>query len=558
MIPSSNPSLLKCHHCHTSSAKSVYTNNNKDNNDIENDNTSADIDCLIQDLQPIIHYIAEFIRLIHWKSNESMYSMLLFSAWILWWTLHKLVLSSIPIILIGLKIYHELPSPLHQHTLHPEEQDNNEYYINTLLDDLTEIRDTIYLISSIKNWIQKSDTLCRAYYKYYLIASRKQRSTICFGVACLFTMIYAGWIFLLYQQIITSCASIAWFTILVIMCLNSPWVNPIYVACVRAVVPVVYYFIELTNITNTSAATTTRLHTLSQQQDNDQHYINGYCFEIYHHQRWWFPTGWSNLLLPQDRPVWYVYAYYNYKKHLILNFKINRSDKYLESTPSIDEFRLPPTTYIGKPNASNQQKIISWTWIDPTWSKHEEFTTATDKDGWQYGSWKWKSWTSQSSGLGICTRRQKWYRYAQHKESWVDVPAIVDVPEEEEEDKCCNESICSSMIGGSSTSASSSSIYEEWDSNIPPSSYSSTTTAAEESVSSSSLKPTLISNINEKSSRRLSCQSVTFNTPILSFQQQQILVQQQEQDDGKVDDMYKQFCISPIPQKLLKKCISIE
>lgn len=29
-----------------------------------------------------------------------------------------------------------------------------------------------------------------------------------------------------------------------------------------------------------------------------------YCFELHHHQRWWFGTGWGHFLLPQDPPAW--------------------------------------------------------------------------------------------------------------------------------------------------------------------------------------------------------------------------------------------------------------
>jgi hypothetical protein len=29
-----------------------------------------------------------------------------------------------------------------------------------------------------------------------------------------------------------------------------------------------------------------------------------YCFSLYHHQRWRFPSGWCDVTSPQDPPVW--------------------------------------------------------------------------------------------------------------------------------------------------------------------------------------------------------------------------------------------------------------
>jgi hypothetical protein len=191
---------------------------------------------------------------------------------------------------------------------------------------------------------------------------------------------------------------------------------------------------------------------------------------------------------------------------------------YLEPTPSIDEFKLPPTTYIGKPNEfnNNQQKIVSWTWVDSTWSKYQDE---------QYGNWNWKFYNniSQSSGNRGYTRRQKWCRYAQRKESWIDVF-----------DNSSTTSSSSIMIGGSQTSNNTSDYNYCWDSNSSTASTSSSSSVM--SSSSIATKPILISNVH----RRSSSQSVsTFNTPILSHQHI-------EEDD---EMLYKQFCTSPIPQR---------
>jgi Ca2+/H+ antiporter len=38
------------------------------------------------------------------------------------------------------------------------------------------------------------------------------------------------------------------------------------------------------------------------ESKHDQH-DSIYCFSVYHHQRWLFPTGWNDLT--HDRPAWY-------------------------------------------------------------------------------------------------------------------------------------------------------------------------------------------------------------------------------------------------------------
>lgn len=173
-----------------------------------------------------------------------------------------------------------------------------------------------------------------------------------------------------------------------------------------------------------------------------------------------------------------------------------RSDEHLESTPPVHDFKLPPDTHLRPPNDMNQQRIVSWTWIDPYWSKQKD--DGGDKQAWQYGN-KWKAWSSESSGSGFFTRRRKWVRYAQRKEYWVKVDSAV------KESSCC-----SSMIGGSNTTYSSS-IYN-WDdtSLISPSPSIST-------ISDSPLKPILLANEVRRSSH-----SVTFKIPVLSCNQQTV------------------------------------
>lgn len=252
-------------------------------------NQDTMMDELLQDLQPIIHYVALFIRLAQWKDTK--YSLLLFLSLIIWWHLHLYILCLLPVVFILIKFqYNVLTDNNNSHK--PQQQQQKQ---KDLIQDLTEIRNTLYLISSVKNWIQESDTLCRAYYQYYSISTSRKRFLILFGVTGVCAVVYVAWISLFYQQMITGASSLLWCFILIIMCLYCPWVYPIYVASVRAVSPLIYTLQQAT----------------SEEQDEEEdesknEYVHGYCFEVYHHQRWWIPTGWCNLLLPQDLPLWYV------------------------------------------------------------------------------------------------------------------------------------------------------------------------------------------------------------------------------------------------------------
>jgi hypothetical protein len=249
---------------------------------------------LIEDLKHIIHYIAVLLRILQWKQAKKTYSLTLLCALVLHSTLYRFILYAAPALYIYSYYNREINSETRHHRF------ASSHY--SLIDDLTEIRDKIQWITAMINWFQQeSDTVYRLYYKKYVsISSARQRSMICFAVSCLFILFYAGWLILLQQIDLTFlvCCSL-----LVIMCAYCPWSHPIQTACVRAVSPLLLYAFP------SSATTTTTTHIKAPIANNKligEKYITGYCFEIYHHQRWWFPTGWSNLLLPQDRPVWYV------------------------------------------------------------------------------------------------------------------------------------------------------------------------------------------------------------------------------------------------------------
>jgi hypothetical protein len=260
------------------------------------------------DLQPTIHFIAVILRILQWNGNEKKYSLICFISLILLNSIQSYMLYCLPCALLIIKIYqqrqHYLINKLHrqkQHQHHQYYQQEN-YQKEQLVDplcfeqDLTEIRNKIHFLTNVKNWMQESDTLCSAYH-FYSMSSKQMRSIICISVSCLFIITYAGWVIFLQQQQF-HLSSLIWFALLIVMCLHSPWVHPIQIACVRAIMPLFYYSTQ-----NTNNVTDSNMAVLKNEYEEN---CRGYRFELYHHQRWWFPTGWSNMLLPQDRAVWYV------------------------------------------------------------------------------------------------------------------------------------------------------------------------------------------------------------------------------------------------------------
>ncbi|KAI9485993.1 MAG: hypothetical protein EXX96DRAFT_613834 [Benjaminiella poitrasii] len=282
------------------------------------------------------------------------------------------------------------------------------------------------------------------------------------------------------------------------MCLQSPWTKPIVIACARILVPILYQFLQRQNGEKSIC---------TNRKDNDD--LKIYCFEVYHHQRWWFPTGWSKILLPQDYPLW--------------------SDIYLEPTPSIHNFRLPPPTLTGKINEKNQQKMTSWVWIDSNWTIYRSDSVA-DKDSWEYSTWQWKNWSTRSNKFDICTRRQKWYRRAQRKEFWIDMNDSI------EESYMCDYS-CTTTCTFSLPSSSSSS-------------HSHTSTVVKETCSVT--EPVHSNNIvsydnkGERMFRRLSLNSSNNSSKSFSIQEHNhglFLIESRA---------FKKYCKSPKPQKIMK------
>ncbi|KAI8150337.1 Peroxin/Dysferlin domain-containing protein [Fennellomyces sp. T-0311] len=184
---------------------------------------------------------------------------------------------------------------------------------------------------------------------------RKSNIVVCTGLT------------LFWQYIIHSArlGQLAWFTGCVFLTWWSPWVHTVrQVICQQR---------------ERRRQQQKKLASISVTDMKRSELDRMYCFSVYEHQRWWLHCGWTNLMLPHDRPEW--------------------SDEYLEPTPSIDAFHLPPPS-----NSSH------WTWVDPSWKP--DLSGVKDDDGWEYGNWDWKAWSDKRSGLSVLTRRRRWIRCA--------------------------------------------------------------------------------------------------------------------------------------------------
>lgn len=56
--------------------------------------------------------------------------------------------------------------------------------------------------------------------------------------------------------------------------------------------------------------------------------------------------------------------------------------------PHIDDFKLPGPFNSGESNDHDQQKILTWKWVDPAWY----FDHGVGESGWQYGTLNWTDW----------------------------------------------------------------------------------------------------------------------------------------------------------------------
>ncbi|KJE95378.1 hypothetical protein CAOG_08921 [Capsaspora owczarzaki ATCC 30864] len=96
------------------------------------------------------------------------------------------------------------------------------------------------------------------------------------------------------------------------------------------------------------------------------------CELVFENQRWWLAMGWTDRLMPGERP----------------NFS--------DADGTIDRTR------------ENIVLPRGWEWVSPSWQVLID--GESDREGWQYGTTRWQEWRNLAAGKHF-TRRRRWYRW---------------------------------------------------------------------------------------------------------------------------------------------------
>lgn len=114
-------------------------------------------------------------------------------------------------------------------------------------------------------------------------------------------------------------------------------------------------------------------------------------FEVLENQRRWFGLGWTNFLLPNERPSWCF-------------------EKSMQLAPAVitdntdDDFPFPIFP--------NDLYYYHWNWVEPIWKLDKEFNKSKDERGWVYYDSKWQK-PSFKDGFLKYTRSRRWTRKAE-------------------------------------------------------------------------------------------------------------------------------------------------
>jgi hypothetical protein len=115
-------------------------------------------------------------------------------------------------------------------------------------------------------------------------------------------------------------------------------------------------------------------------------------FEVLENQRRWLGLGWSNIMMPNERPNWCF-------------------EKSMEPAPSVitentdEDFPFPVFV--------NDLYKYHWDWIEPIWVLDKKFGKGKAKEGqWQYYDGNWLNGRSKD-GFSRYTRSRRWIRKAE-------------------------------------------------------------------------------------------------------------------------------------------------
>lgn len=241
----------------------------------ENDSMLNHYPDIVYTLEPTMQHVIRLLRVLRWKKDYTHQSIILTLIWTFFW-FHTLIVSyTIPIWII-LILYH---SVIDQQQ--PKDKKSTIGSFEKLTDELKEIQLELSLIlpgpeskDRFRQWCRRRSlfVLDQNYYYQFLI----------------FASLYVAWIGLL---TVLGADKITWFIGCLILTWNSSLFKVIRYSYHRA-----YSIIKQPNKAKTEKETTTSITT--------NHFDRFYRFVVIEHQRWWLHSGWTALLLPNERPEW--------------------------------------------------------------------------------------------------------------------------------------------------------------------------------------------------------------------------------------------------------------
>lgn len=241
----------------------------------ENDSMLNHYSDIVYTLEPTMQHVIRLLRVLRWKKDYTHQSIILTLIWTFFW-FHTLIVSyTIPIWII-LILYH---SVIDQQQ--PKDKKSTIGSFEKLTDELKEIQLELSLIlpgpeskDRFRQWCRRRSlfVLDQNYYYQFLI----------------FASLYVAWIGLL---TVLGADKITWFIGCLILTWNSSLFKVIRYSYHRA-----YSIIKQPNKAKTEKKTTISITT--------NHFDRFYRFVVIEHQRWWLHSGWTALLLPNERPEW--------------------------------------------------------------------------------------------------------------------------------------------------------------------------------------------------------------------------------------------------------------